>query len=87
MQQKTYASSLFASQIQTYSYAGHNNTSSGAQNRAFIAAIRTLSNLNTAFTGPQYGLYKSSAWIYRNTMQALSERNTDYRSIMNIVLF
>lgn len=62
MQQKTYASSLFASQIQTDSYAGHNNTSSGAQNRAFIAAIRTLSNLNTSFIRLQCWLYQDSVW-------------------------
>lgn len=87
MQQNTYASPIFTSQILTDSYAGRDNTSSGPQNRAVIAVIRTLSKLNTAFTGPQYGLYKISMDLYRNTMQALSERNTDYRSVMNIVLF
>lgn len=87
MQQKTYASPIFTSQILTDNYAGRDNTSSGPQNRAVIAVIRTLSKLNTAFTGPQYGLYKISMDLYRNTMQALSERNTDYRSVMNIVLF
>lgn len=60
MQQKTYASTIFTSQILTDSYAGRDNTSSGPQNRAVIAVIRTLSKLNTAFTGPQYGLYKIS---------------------------
>lgn len=68
MQQKTYASPIFTSQILTDSYAGRDNTSSGPQNRAVIAVIRTLSKLNTAFTGPQYGLYKSSAWIFIGTL-------------------
>lgn len=63
MQQKTYASPIFTSQILTDSYAGRDNTSSRPRNRTLIAAIWDLSKLNTAFTRPQYGLYKSSAWI------------------------
>ncbi len=47
MQQKTYASPIFTSQILTDSYAGRDNTSSGPQNRAVIAVIRFLSRHKT----------------------------------------
>lgn len=62
MQQKTYASPIFTSQILTDSYAGRDNACSGLQNRTLIAILRTLSNLNTSFIRLQCGLYQCSVW-------------------------
>lgn len=87
MQQKTYASPIFTSQILTDSYAvviipvpDHRTGRLYLRYGLYRISIQPLQGHNTGFRKAQNG-------SYRNTMQALSERNTDYRSVMNIVLF